>query len=1387
VSAASVERYWCPREGMYAVDDDGFLRDPEATVLGTQSANPGVMRTEDLREWRCLVLLGEPGAGKSTAVHDGARLVAAGVPVVPFDLAAYGSEDRLVREVFGDPAVTDWAGGSGQLCLLLDSLDEARARVPHVGAVIADRVRRLPCERLFLRLACRTADWPAGLEQALTEAFGAVAVVEILPLRRSDAAAIAATWCDPSAFLQEVGRAGAGPLAARPLTLRFLARTFGESGRLPERGAALYAAGVRSLCEEQNVARRDAGLHGVLSLDERVAVARRIAVATVFGGASALWLGAEVDAGAEEVAAESLAGSAEPTRGGTLAVTVDAVREAARTGLFTSRGGQRLGWAHATFADFLAAEWVVANDLSAVQARPLFLGPDGRCWPQTRLAAAWAVAIAPERFAFLTAADPAAFQGEVELPGDTLRAAVVDGLFSVASVLTTAPWERSYHALRHRDIADQLRPRLRDPDADRRRLALDLANKCAAVELRDDRVAIALDSTVEIHDRVAAAWSLMQLPDPHRTEALCFLALDDAARGHDPADELKGVALLASWPHAISSAEVFSVLTPRKKRNFHGSYALFLDRFRTGVTAADVDAGLQWLLSDPNGPAHDHISGALANRVLELAATRPADPAVIDAFTRVVLARVEQYEGLMFEDFRDDERSDPLADPALRRAVAVSVLVTDPTDRVVFRLSERGSHSLGVVRAEDLGWLADLYIDAGGEVRDAVRSLFGWTFDLALAEHRELVLGMPRDHPLHVDLVQTWTDPVALDSPEAEQMRHSWEMVHGPKPETDEDPDDVNERIEELLDRFDSGEALGFWYATRLLTVAPGSKRFGAEFDPDVVGMRRWPTLPDGVRERIVDAAERYLLSQPCDPQQWLDKPEIRYHPAEAGYRAMVLLLRVAPERLHRLPEAAWIEWAPVLAGWSTASVNGATWDDKVNLLQLAGATAQDAVRSALLTHVEAAVTTGRRPYAANEAGYLWDSTVAAGYLALAHAAAEEPRAELVTTLAKHDVDLVRPLLLDWLEDGTDPERQRLAAGQIIDSDLERSWPAVKAMLDADLTLAEEVLGKTLTVRGYERFEQVAPAVLADISLWLRARFPPETDPDFDDSDMAHWVGPREQVGTWRDNLLTCLRDLGTPEAVDAVRAIVAALPADRWLARTLATAEAALRRNQWCPTPLPQLLRLAEDRRSVLVNDLAGLAAAVSAALDKIQTRLTGATPESHYLWDTHAGRPKSEDEVSDYLANEFDRELTARGAIVNREVQIRRNRTSGIGERTDLLVDAVPIGGRDTGRLSLPLEVKGAWNEELLTAMRAQLLDRYMRDTGSTRGVYIVAWPDLTSWTDIADNRRTKFASLNRAAIEAELAAQEADIAQQGGHVQVVHLDVAYRRPEHGVDEGG
>ncbi|MGF0118270.1 hypothetical protein ACQFYA_18405 [Promicromonospora sp. Marseille-Q5078] len=160
-----LQRFWCSRDGSYSLDDDGFLRDPNAAMLHTESAGTGIEATEQLGDYRCLVLLGEPGAGKSTAIADTTFLAAGGVSVLAFDLSSYGSEDRLVREVFEAPSLADWSSGSGQLCLVLDALDEARARIPHIGSIIASRLRQLPCDRLFVRIACRTADWPASLER----------------------------------------------------------------------------------------------------------------------------------------------------------------------------------------------------------------------------------------------------------------------------------------------------------------------------------------------------------------------------------------------------------------------------------------------------------------------------------------------------------------------------------------------------------------------------------------------------------------------------------------------------------------------------------------------------------------------------------------------------------------------------------------------------------------------------------------------------------------------------------------------------------------------------------------------------------------------------------------------------------------------------------------------------------------------------------------------------------------------------------------------------------------------------------------------------------------------------------------------------------------------
>jgi len=134
--------------------------------------------------------------------------------------------------------------------------------------------------------------------------------------------------------------------------------------------------------------------------------------------------------------------------------------------------------------------------------------------------------------------------------------------------------------------------------------------------------------------------------------------------------------------------------------------------------------------------------------------------------------------------------------------------------------------------------------------------------------------------------------------------------------------------------------------------------------------------------------------------------------------------------------------------------------------------------------------------------------------------------------------------------------------------------------------------------------------------------------------------------------------------------------------------------------------------------------------AFDAIASRLVGETPDGPLLWDTRSRRPKSEDEVSDYLLNRLKDLVGGRGVVINREVQVRRARV-GVGERLDLRVDAIS-DDPSAAAISLPIEVKGAWNRELLTSLPAQLADRYMRDLAAAEGLYVVVWPDVAVWDE-------------------------------------------------------
>jgi hypothetical protein len=305
-------------------------------------------------------------------------------------------------------------------------------------------------------------------------------------------------------------------------------------------------------------------------------------------------------------------------------------------------------------------------------------------------------------------------------------------------------------------------------------------------------------------------------------------------------------------------------------------------------------------------------------------------------------------------------------------------------------------------------------------------------------------------------------------------------------------------------------------------------------------------------------------------------------------------------------------------------------------------------------------------------------------------------------------------------------------------------------------------------------------ADLADLYIWVCRHFPADEDPQHED---AHIVGPREALATWRDGLLSALRDAGTVQAVAQVERVAAEFPERTWLAHTVAVARRALREHGWSPMTVTQLDELATHPARRIVRTDNDLLAVTVEALTDIQTALQSDSPTAPLLWDTAVRQPKTEEQISDYLRHELSRRLNDHNIVVNREVQVRRsNPSAGIPERTDLRIEAIDTtSGKPSAHLVIAGEVKGSWNKKLLPSIQSQLVDRYMNDLHTNIGLYVVAWFDPQSWTSESDESRKsaarKWTSIQH--LRDKLDDERRRQAERGRTISTIVLDFSLRRP--------
>jgi len=1352
--------------------------------------NPDVVTFENLLTTPCLILLGEPGTGKSHELTTAKALTEeharqSGDTVLAFDLRAYQTDQRLCARIFESQEFRDWREGQGCLHLFLDSLDESLLRIGTVAALLEDELGRYPIGRLRFRIACRTADWPSTLEQSLRKLWtdAAVEVLELVPLRRRDVEAAAdVERIDAAAFVRAVVERNAVPLAIKPVTLKMLIHAFRKNGALPRRQAELYDAGCLLMCEEPNLARRETGLRPAFAPELMFAVASRIAAVTVFGNRYAVWTNA--DQGpmpAEDVTIGDLCGGTETTDGQPVSVTEEVVRESLATGLFTSRGLHRFGWAHQTYAEFLAARYLVRARMSKGQIASLLTHPQDsqqRIVPQLHEAAAWVASLDAQSFDKIMSQDPV-----VLLRSDVAAAAPENRQRLIAALLPLFEQEKlrdsdsrgQYGKLNHPVLSSQLRPYIRNRTVGwlARRVAIDIAEACNCQECVPDLLAILLDQTEDNAIRVNAAYAVERIGDANAKVQLRPLAFGQA--GQDPDDDLKGCGLRAVWPGQMTAEELFRIFTPPKRENYGGSYSGFLFQLRESLpsqlSADDLHFALDWIArGEAKGFHFEEIREQIMLAAWRLLLERPE---LASPFARAAMSRLRGYNAIAKGTEENPFSAEIQRDHMRRQGILAAAvqLIRDERDLQYMELSETP-----LVVSDDLPWLAGQLALAASEKRTFWAKLMDWVCRWQQVGQLDIILGSCAQFPEIAGLFP-WLKPVEIRSPEGRKAKAAWlknkrleKRMASYRNRPLLVPPPV-ERVKALLTRFEGGDKDAWWHLNKEMTLEPNSSHYGNELEWDLTALPVWKVADQSLRERLISAAKQYVLDPPPLDASWIGTNTF-HRPSSAGYRALAMLQSLVPKWVAALPASACQLWAPVVVGYPLDG-NDANQMPHTALVEWVYRGVPQETLGALGAMIDHDDQAHGRVFASRRINHCWNETIAAYLLVKAQAVGVKPDSvgDLLDQLLSHDFEPAAAYALSLLlapPPAEGPARQlELAAAEALMSHRPAgSWSRIWPLIQADAKFGRELLEKFAHMPRSDTAGRfmigLSEVQIADLYLWLAAQYPHENDPS---REGSHFVGHDESVRRFRDELLRHLEGRGTQEACNQARRIAGSLPHLTWMNWVILETEEQTRRKTWVPPKPKAIIALGQNSQCRYVGNGEQLLDAVCESLARLEQKLQGDMAAAREIWDNRGnarGRrycPQEETDLSGYVARHLAADLRDRGIVVNREVQIR------LGEFTDIHVDAIALGvGNEPAHvITAIIEVKGCWNPGLEADMAGQLVGRYLTDHQCPNGIYLVGWFNCDRW-DTSDYRKAAAPTYSLADTREQFQRQAAALVQTG-----------------------
>ncbi len=1330
-------RFWTPRDAELTLYSDAYLPDPEDPYSRFHNLKASTFKT--LSAEKCNVLLGEGGMGKSRSLErDHACMVALWEAQNEhgflIDLAVLANPSDLNFRLQQDAIFQTWLHGDRVMHLTLDSLDEALPFQPNLPKILLGVLDGLPREGLRFSIACRSVAWLPFFEDGLRTLFGSegVHVWRLAPLRQEDVKiAAAASGLDGERFLRAVAEKNVEPLAAHPLTLELLLRSVSGGASFPDDLAELYERGCRTFLFEPPDSSRAAATPR-MDADQMIAVAGRIACATLFGARPAVDTN-EVDAcPPDAVRIGDLASGCETVRGTAFDVGTLDVWEVIHSGLFT-RSGFQFRWTHKSFAEFLAAHHLRTESTSLSQIMKL-LRAAGQVAPALSGVAAWLAAMREDVLAEILRTDPEVLlEADLTRTSAAVRAELVDFLVRQAEAENPFIYQWGlfwkYRKLKHPGLKEQLGPRLDvSQPATVRKLAADIANACGEAGLSGKLVDITLNEGEPLFLRLHAAWCVTEHGSADEKARLRPLALKP---GSDKDQQhLQAQALSAVWPTHVTWQEIRDSLGTRDYEQTDAVGRFLAHDFVQGLPEREFADCLAWLAREHSNP--NALSGwaGAADQLILRAMNHVDDAAIRRALADLLAARVTGHY-LVFDSRGISRRERYTLGSADKRRQLASELVP--------RLSGKTYVGWPLLREpaplllpSDLEFAVEEWKKAGPEIRPNWECIVGSLTDWETPGVRSRVFALTADRPdLKAALRCWWLN--RRRGIRCEEERKTEEQ------ETSARKRSARIRRLQYLITLSERNPRAVSRLLELMSAPLESDIAERLFHPNLRELAGWSVLTAPETTRLVDAAKWFLAEGPSYTAR-----SIRHGGPGMSELAAYKILRDRivhePEYLTSLPAPVLSKWIPGILLCQISGTNEELDEPDRALRDVVLARAPEVVHWATalilrrdrihnpdralqwLTRERQSLQLDQIIFDAINRPTASENLYIAGLRVLFEHGLQEAE-----KLAKDNLALLNTT-------GGNDRRIACSTAVWVGQCHEQAWPAVWSEMKSNGGFAKAVLevmcstGNISTTLG----AWLPESDCADLYRWLRSTFgaPPN-------SDLFH----RDAVHTVQGNILHWLQERSTAVAVAVLDQLEREYPADWWIRKATWEARRGLIQSSWQPLDPATVIQVIQDRRYLLVRDEMELMEDLLEALDELQVRLRDTGDRVRRLWNEyHVGRslaykPKPEEPVSREIALELADLLKRRGVTATLETKIRE------GEYVDIHVSAMTASSVPKW-ISLIIEVKGCWNPAVRTALDSQLAERYLKNKQSPFGIYLVAWFTCEQW-DSRDTERKSLAS--------------------------------------------